>query len=52
MLISVQPLIVGNTINEGAAFAPESPDYETPPDPEMLKQMLGAFACPVETEIK
>jgi hypothetical protein len=43
---------LGNTVNEGAAFAPKTPDYAEGPDEEFLKGWLQRFACPIITEIE
>jgi hypothetical protein len=45
-------MIMGNTKNEGAAFAPFSLNQTTPPDPEAIKMLDSMFVCGVDAEAK
>jgi carboxylesterase type B len=51
-LVASVPLITGNTINEGAAFAPFSLNQTEPPSPEVLQRGLSMLACGVTNEVQ
>jgi hypothetical protein len=47
-----QPLILGNTINEGAAFAPFQLNQTQPPPEATTLSFLQRIGCGVEVEAR
>lgn len=50
-LVANTPMINGNNINEGAAFAPFSLNETTPPPASVLQAGLDMIACGVKEEV-